>query len=237
MIAFVYILVFNILFGYSEESTYNKSCVDVVESPILMLNFYLMGKTEIDQEVILAIGDNVAYLNEEFEGKVKFELNKLFLEEKHRYLPDIYKSFKNKTRTHVKELVGDIEESGAINVYLLETYTEGSQNKALMGFTPILTGKHRTYVFNSPRFDRMFIAYPGLQDKSTLVHEMGHFLGLSHPWEMNSIDKKLLGLNNESVLNENHMTYNFSVDSFTPQQLERMQDFARKFRNYLLKSL
>ena len=202
-----------------------------------MLNFYLMGKTEIDQEVILAIGDNVAYLNEEFEGKVKFELNKLFLEEKHRYLPDIYKSFKNKTRTHVKELVGDIEESGAINVYLLETYIEGSQNKALMGFTPILTGMHRTYFFNSPRFDRMFIAYPGLQGKSTLVHEMGHFLGLSHPWEMNSIDKKLLGLNNESVLNENHMTYNFSVDSFTPQQLERMQDFARKFRNYLLKSL
>ncbi|MEE9371817.1 MAG: hypothetical protein V3V00_02065 [Saprospiraceae bacterium] len=207
------------------------------ETPVLKLNFYLMGKTEIDQDVILAIGNNVEYLNDEFEGKVKFELNKLFMEEKHQYLPDIYRSFKNKSKHQVKALVKDIEETGAINIYLLDTYVEGAHNKALMGFTPILTAMHRTYAYNSPRFDRMFIAYPGLQDKSTLVHEMGHFLGLKHPWEMNSYDKELLGLNNKTALGENHMTYNLSVDSFTHQQLSKMKNFAHKFRTYLMKSL
>ena len=231
-----YILFFNILFGYANDLNNNR-IIDELDAPTLKLNFYLMGKTEVDHDIILEIGDNVEYLNQEFEGKVKFEINKLFMEEKHAFLPDIYKSFRTRTTTSVRELVKDIEEPGAVNIYLLDTYTEGPNNKALMGFTPILKGKHRTYVHNSPRFDRMFIAYPGLQDKSTIVHEMGHFLGLSHPWEMNSLDKDLMGLNSEESLKGNHMTYNISVDRFTPQQLNRMQDFARRFRNYLMKPL
>ena len=101
----------------------------------MKLNFYLMGKSEIDQETILEIGDNMNYFNEEFEGSVKFELNKLFLEEKHEYLPNIYKDYKRKSRSNVNELIKDIEETGAINIYLLETYSAENSNKSLMGFT------------------------------------------------------------------------------------------------------
>lgn len=234
---FVYIIVFNILFGITESTDYKNLSEKESEAPTLKLNFYLMGKSDIDQEIILSIGDNVEYLNNEFEGKIKFELNKLFLERKHQYLPDVYKSFRNRSKHRVRELVEDIEEAGAINIYLLDTYAEGPNNKALMGFTPVLTGMQRTYARNSPRFDRMFIAYPGLGDKSTIVHEMGHFLGLKHPWEMTSSEKEKLGLTDENILYQNHMTYNLSVDSFTSEQLNKMQAFAWKFREYLMKEM
>jgi len=229
------ILLLNLLFGFSPNNNTINSDNTSVDIPVLKLNFYLMGKSDIDQETILEIGDNMDYLNEEFEGSVKFELNKLFLDEKHEYLPNIYDEYKRKSRNNVIELIKDIEETGAINIYLLETYSVDNSNKSLMGFTPILTGMHRTYAYNSPRFDRMFLAYPALQEKSTLVHEMGHFLGLSHPWEMSSLDMELLGLDNTETLNRNHMTYNMNVDKFTPQQLNRMRDFAKRFRKYLLK--
>ena len=231
-----YVFSLNILFGVAEKSEYKDLNRDSSVTPILMMNFYLMGKTEIDQDVIFQIGENVDYLNQEFEGVVKFELNKMFLEEKHRYLPDIFKSYRMKSRGLVSSLVSDIEEEGAINVYLLDTYAEGGANKALMGFTPILSRMQNTYALNTPRFDRMFIAYPGLEEKSTLIHEMGHFLGLSHPWEMSENDQNRLGLKKE-ILYKNHMTYNFDVDSFTPEQLEYMQNFALKYRSYLMKSL
>ena len=232
---FAYILTFNILFGFPANESNINSDNHTIEAPVMKLNFYLMGKEEIDQEIILNIGDNVEYLNQEFEGRIKFELNKLFLDEKHEYLPNVYQDYKRKARENVNDLIQDIEESGSINIYLLETYSIENTNKSLMGFTPILTGMHRTYAYNSPRFDRMFLAYPALDEKSTIVHEMGHFLGLSHPWEMNSLDMELLGLDNTDILYRNHMTYNMDVDKFTSEQLIRMRDFAQRFRTYLLK--
>ena len=106
-----------------------------------------------------------------------------------------------------------------------------------MGFTPILRTRQSSYHVNSPRFDRIFIAYPGLEDMSTLVHEMGHYLGLRHPWQMNSIDKELMGLSSDSITAKNHMTYEFNVSEFTKEQLERMRDFALRFRGYLVENI
>jgi len=232
-----YIFSIGILFGPAEEPQDSTWFTYNTEAPVLMLNFYLMGKDEIDQEVILQIGDNIDYLNEEFEGVVKFELNKLFLDQKHEYLPDVHMAYRQKSKQMVHDLVDGIEEQGAINVYLLDTYAQGPHNKALMGFTPILSRMHHAYEANSPRFDRMFMAYPGLGEKTTLVHEMGHFLGLSHPWEMNSHNLELMGLVDDDTLHRNHMTYSLDVDSFTDEQLNRMQDFAIRFRGYLLKVL
>lgn len=223
-------MIFNLIYGpdpYSE--------IDVEKTPVLKLNFYLMGKEEVDQEIIFEIGENIEYLNQEFEGSVHFELNKLFMDFKHEYLPNIYSDYIEKGGGTVRHLVDDIEEEGAINIYLLETYATDGTNRSLMGFTPILRGMHRTYALNSPRFDRVFMAYPALQEKSTIVHEIGHFLGLSHPWELTHLDMELLGLNNDDELNRNHMTYNPTVDKFTPAQLQRMRDFAQRFRRYLLK--
>jgi len=211
--------------------------LETIEIPILKLNFYMMGMDSIDQKITLGIGSNIEYLNQEFEGKVKFVLNELIMDPNGAYLPDLHKDFFTGRGQHIRSLVEPVEKKGAINVYLFDTYSADGQETALMGFTPILRAKQRAYFMNSPRFDRIFISFPSLQNKSTLVHEMGHFLGLRHPWEMNAIDRELLGLNTEKQERHNHMTYEFSVNDFTDEQLERMRDFALRFRKYLLDSV
>jgi len=205
--------------------------------PVLKLNFYMMGMDTINQELTLEIGSNVEYLNQEFEGQVKFILNDLIIEPSHAYIPDLHAGiFQHKTH-QIRELVRPIERKGAINIYLFETYSKDGKNSAMMGFTPILRMKQSTYSRISPRFDRIFIAYPGLADKSTLVHEMGHFLGLQHPWEMPEINKELMGLTSDEKNEINHMTYNLEVSEFTQEQLQRMRHFALTFRSYLLKRI
>ncbi len=201
--------------------------------PVFRVNFYLMGMSEVDESVTLQIGDNMEYLNEEFEGRIKFKLHRIYMDENHAYMPDLHQAVIMKNGRLVDDIISDIERAGAINVYLFETYSEQPE-VALLGFTPVLTGHHQSYEYNSPRFDRVYIAYPGLADRSTLVHEMGHFLGLSHPWDMNSLDVQLMGLQQDSVQRINHMTYNPEVSSFTDEQLSRMHHFAMEFRKYLL---
>jgi predicted Zn-dependent protease len=202
--------------------------------PVFKLNFYLMGQDIVDESITLEIGANVEYLNEEFEGAVRFELNQLFMDSRHAYIPDLHRAALGNKSIKIANLIGDIEEKGSINIFLFDTYSQTDEDKALMGFTPILNRKQSGYESKSPLFDRIFIAYPGLSDKSTIVHEMGHFLGLSHPWDMSSIDRELMGLTTDESQGINHMTYNYAVSEFTSEQLDRMQHFALNFRNYLL---
>lgn len=234
----VLILLLSSLFLQAQEVSTNGELTKTwYEVPVLRLNFYMMGMDSVDQEITIRIGENIAYLNQEFEGKVKFILNELVMDENHAYLPDLHLDFFKRRGQHLQSLVDPIEKEGSINVYLFNTYSADNKNSALMGFTPILRMRQKSYHVNTPRFDRIFIAYPGLHDMSTLVHEMGHFLGLRHPWEMNGLDQELMGLTTDSTLNKNHMTYELTVSEFTPEQLERMRDFALRFRGYLVDNI
>lgn len=227
----MYILPF-LWVGLTSITTTSKT--SLIEIPKLELNFYMMGRDSIDEELILSIGRNVEYLNQEFEGTVLFELNELVMDANGAYLPTLHENYFYDEASMLNELTRPVEIEGGINIYLFDTYLEEGTDQALMGFTPILTGKHKMYANQSPRFDRILIAYPGLESKSTLVHEMGHFLGLQHPWEMHNIDLTFMGLNTRHKIEHNHMAYGPEVDSFTEEQLERMQDFAIRFRDYLV---
>ncbi len=211
--------------------------IDKSEVPVFNLNFYLMGREDVDDRITVQIGENVAYLNEEFEGRIKFKLNLLFMDPNQAYIPDLHADFVAEDKTLVDELVTPLEVKGGINVFLFDTYAIEDTHLAMMGFTPILSAFQSTYAINSPRFDRLFMAYSGLNDKSTLVHEMGHFLGLSHPWELSKASKSQMGLVQDNTLSKNHMTYNKNVNEFTSEQLERMHRFALKFRRYLIEEM
>ena len=207
--------------------------ISVVEVPVFKLNFYLMGMQEVDQEVTVRIGENIEYLNQEFEGRIVFELDQMVMDPNHAYIPDLHKAYIDRESKSVNELVDPIEIEGAINIYLFDTYSTDNGNSAMLGFTPVLSAQHSKYKTTSPSFDRLYISYPGLIDQSTIVHEMGHFLGLSHPWEMNDVSLDMMGLKN-SEAEHNHMSYHPLVNHFTEQQLDRMQHFALNFRNYLI---
>ena len=192
-----------------------------------------MGREEVDENITKEIGENVEYLNQEFEGKVKFELNFLALDPSHSFIPDLHEAHLKQDRKEIESRLSSLEQAGGINIYLFDTYVKNEARGAMMGFTPVLTQFYESYSKEAPRFDRLFISYPGLIDKSTIVHEMGHFLGLSHPWEMSHIDRDLMGFYGPEA-ETNHMTYHPDVDNFSDEQLARMQHFALHFRKYLL---
>lgn len=205
--------------------------------PVLKVNFYMMGMDSIDEKITVAIGNNVKYLNDEFEGQIQFELEELFMDVNHEYLPDLHTDYKKRRSYRIESTVRAIEQKGAINIFLFRTYSQDGSNHALMGFTPIFRARHSIYKEASPRFDRIFLSYSCLADKNTLVHEMGHFLGLKHPWELSEGGQRFAGITNDAILNINHMTYNNAVSDFTDQQLKQMHDFAMEYRMYLVKRI
>jgi len=204
-----------------------------IEVPTMKINFYVMGKEEVDENVMLDVQLNMQYLNEEFEGKIKFTNEYFFFDNQQAYLPDIYKALLDLNDDWVDAIVSPIEMQGSLNVFIFETYAEEEIKAALMGFTPLLPNNQEDYGLISPEFDRMYIAYAGLKKQSTLVHEVGHFLGLKHPWEMSELKKQILGFNEKSDELNNHMSYHHTVNKFTPEQLNHMRIFALKYRSYL----
>jgi len=204
------------------------------ELPVMKVNVYMMGREEVDPSITVKIFENIEYLNVAFEGEISFVFNELFMDPNHAYLPDIYGNFKAGKDGVVEPIVEPIEKKGAINIYLFDTYSENGSNSALMGFTPLLRAKQESYANASPRFDRILMAYEGLEENKTLVHEMGHFFGLKHPWEITTFAKHKLGIKNTKDEAKNHMSYGSEVESFTPQQLEAMRNYAMNYRKYLM---
>ena len=205
-----------------------------MEMPVMKVNVYMMGREQVDETVTVQIFENIEYLNKAYEGRISFVFDELFMDPNHAYLPDLYKSFHTDQVEIVEPIVEPIEKKGGINIYLFDTYCEVGTNEALMGFTPMLKARQSTYAINSPRFDRILMAYEGLSDNKTLVHEMGHFFGLKHPWELSVSNKCRLGMCNKFDEAKNHMSYGSDVERFTGQQLESMRRYALDYRTYLM---
>ncbi len=204
------------------------------ELPVMRVNVYMMGREEVDESVSVKIFENIEYLNEAFQGQIAFVFNELFMDPNHAYLPDIYESYRIDRDEIIEPIVDPIEKKGAINIYLFDTYSEGGHSDALMGFTPLLSANQDAYATNSPRFDRILMAYEGLEGNQTMVHEMGHFFGLKHPWELSTFAKHRIGIRSKEDESKNHMSYGLSVEEFTPEQLEEMRKYALNYRRYLM---
>jgi len=230
--SFLLLVAIGLFFSFSN---YNPA---TYEMPVMKINFYMMGMDEIDESITVKIGQNVERLNQEFEGQIIFDFEELYMDPNGAYLPDLHRDYYSRhMHDEIETLIAPIEKAGGINIFLFDTYCQDGMNTALMGFTPVFKARHDTYSNNSPRFDRIFLAYQGLENQVTLVHEMGHFLGLKHPWEMSVTEKYKMGLHHVHAESVNHMTYNSEVHSFTRQQLDKMRNNALSYRTYLMKRI
>jgi len=242
MVAWNYLLVFVMVSlginGTNFENSHDPVVPEkFIEIPTLNVNVYMMGRDYIDEEISVLIQSNIDYLNEEFTGYIQFNFDQLFMDTEKAFLPVLYEDFKRNETDHINKLVGHSEIKGGINIFLFDTYCEAGTDQALMGFTPSLRAQQEHYQVSSPEFDRIFMAYDGLVDKTTMIHEMGHFLGLHHPWEMTPGNRYSLGMKNDHDVACNHMSYGPSVEKFTTEQLEFMRRFALQYRKYLMEKI
>lgn len=208
-----------------------------IEIPTLNVNVYMMGRDYMDEEASVHIQQNIDFINAEFEGYIRFNFDQLFMDSEKAFLPDLYKSFQENETEGINKLVGHSEIKGGVNIFIFDTYCEEGTDQALMGFTPSLRAQQEHYEVSSPEFDRIYMAYDGLADKTTMIHEMGHFLGLHHPWEMTVGNRHSLGMKNEHDVKCNHMSYGPEVEKFTTEQLESMRLFALQYRKYLMEKI
>ena len=217
--------------------TAHEEEMEFKELPVMNVNVYMMGRDKVDEDITVKIFENIENLNKAFQGEITFVFDELFMDPNHAFLPDLYQSYRhNAGEASLQPIIKDIEKTGGINIFLFDTYNEPGKNVALMGFTPMLSARQNNYATSAPQFDRILMAYDGLEDSKTLVHEMGHFLGLKHPWELTILQKISLGMRSAHDEDNNHMSYG-SQNQFTQQQLRNMRKYALDYRQYLMDSV
>lgn len=127
----------------------------------------------------------------------------------------------------LRDVIIDAEKSAEnISIWIVDS------KSTLRGFAPIFSTHFDELEYYN--LSSIFI-YDGLFDRysNTLIHEIGHLFGLSHPWELSKKSQSDLGLIYP------HATYNFMdygdyQDHFTIEQLGAMFTFAHNYRRYLI---
>lgn len=233
-------------FGFSQSALPGKCGVDCVNAKMLDLKqipestdtqFIAMrfiafpgAPAQLDS----LVKENLATLNDAFSNSVVFIQDEPIIKsEVKTILPELYQMYVENSsdfdtiRIHSKK--------GNINVFLMPTIEDTLKGQVLLGFTPIYQDWFEGFERVSPRMDNLFVSYDGLFKGSTLTHEMGHFMGLAHPFQMDFEERKELGLAEEKAICTNFMNYNCFVNEFTGKQINLMQYFAKTYRNYLNK--
>lgn len=176
-------------------------------------------------------------LNEAYKGKIIFKRDSINRYHVYQYnLAELYDDYKYGRQELWNRMVADFSEKGMYNVFIVQT-DKINPITHLLGFTPVLTADFGEYKVVSPRYDNIAVSYIGLFDYeagTTVIHETGHWLGLSHPFELDYKERLALGLNSKYKICINYMNYNCFVAEFTDEQLAVQYNFAKKYRKYLM---
>jgi len=193
------------------------------------INFFIVNR-EIEP-YLQTIDYNINELNSSFHGVMEFRKNRIEVLSSDNNLPLLYQDYLDGGKLLDNLSEGEAE-PGFINVFVVETREE-DPGRILHGFTPLYNDYYEGYAKVVPKMDRLMISFEGLEFKSSLFHELGHYFSLAHPWELSEEQKHKLGLIDPQEECINHMNYNCFVNKFTEQQLQQMKLFAYTYRAYL----
>ena len=180
------------------------------------------------------ITENISILNQAFENSIVFvHHDSIIRSEKENILTELYDAYIAGEPNF--ENIRTFSKKENINIFLMPTQEDTLNGQVLLGFTPIYKDWFVGFEQVSPRMDNLFVSYDGMQKQTTLTHEMGHFFGLSHPFQMDFEERKKLSLETEKAICTNFMNYNCFVNGFTDEQINLMNYFAKTYRSYLSK--
>jgi len=223
---------------FSEAGENGRWDIELMDSTVVEtvlevdLQIFLLAPHPVDYKDIIA--NNVKWMNSDFKDYIHFNFdNKIQLLEdsfrmevlKQNYIED--GRFVDSLSRHSTK--------GKINIFICPTEVDTFSDKELFGFTPVYKDWSEGYVKKSPKMDNLFIAFSSLETGSTFPHEMGHFFGLIHPWEMTKEERIKMKIADEIAMLTNFMNYDNFPTQFTKPQLLSMWNFAKDYRYYLLK--
>lgn len=169
--------------------------------------------------------------NEAFENKLYFIIDTIPLI--HYYnntLEGIYADYKYGNRIKYNNIISNYSLDNYFNVYIFD---DGDKETELLGFSAN-TGN---VFFGRSKSNNIFLSKYGFykyNNASVLIHETGHWLGLTHVFEMTEYQKRKIGITNSMQMCVNYMNYNCSVHEFTQQQLNIMIHNLQNNKKYLL---
>lgn len=225
-------------------STFKSTAVEIIKKPTYNIHYHFVvdsekNKNDVDLDVLENVHKNVrsAYAS-------IFNLNydtATFIVNEYD-INDFYEEFSAQADPMDNklwlQLTEDKERHKSINVYIINDSAAPLQSNAkLTGFTPIILDKVELYEQISPQYDNLAVTYSGLFEYElggSLIHELGHFFGLEHPWQYSHSELELFGLDDKMTTCVNYMNYNCFVTAFTKEQKEFMYFFGTTYRKYLI---
>lgn len=214
--------------------------IDVVVKPLnipVLYHFVYTDSTIInsDLENDLCRADTItADINTAFENKINFvEDSTIQFNVYHKSANELYLNLKEGDGQDYLKMIEGTSKEGYLNIYIINT----ENPTVLMGFTPVLTDTYIKYRWWSPRFDNIIVSDINGRNTNvsvTIIHEIGHWLGLDHPFELNVVERIKLGIHNDIDMDDNYMNYGPTIHKFTNVQIKSMRKFTMKYRRYIL---
>jgi hypothetical protein len=143
------------------------------------------------------------------------------------------------------KVVDSDNEDRVVTVFILPTFAQDGSK--LLGFCPVLTGGFDLYqrFFEipqltdnvkekyEPNFEHLFVSLDGIVNGRTMSHEFGHFFGLGHVPDLDSMGRVQQGVVVKTTRDSNIMGGLYPTD-FTREQLGISWQFATTYRPYIL---
>lgn len=122
-------------------------------------------------------------------------------------------------------------EDGTVYVYVV-----GNTRTTLLGYTYVFPSCKECYVSLAPKYDFIILARESVSDTNTLAHEVGHFFGLPHTFEIKPKDLHLYGLEDAKEYCHNTMGYVCCASDRTDKQVGIMWNYGALHRHNLIQN-
>ncbi len=122
-------------------------------------------------------------------------------------------------------------EDGTLYIYVV-----GNTRTTLLGYTYVFKTCKDCYTSLAPKYDFIVLSRESVTNTNTLAHEVGHFFGLPHTFELK---KKLLpyyGLEDARVYCVNTMGYVCCASEGTAEQVGIMWSYCARNRHNLIQN-